>query len=242
MRDDNELTHSVRVNPWARAIWERKHPEGPVLIVWQLAPLPFFVAGWIPFAGRKCIPSLVSGAEVREPALIDAFVEQLGEEAFTIGPSAKMVDHAKSIAAAYATNGRKGGRPKNVAKRVGLDTRTEGAQTGRPVTIATGPTCEPGKWVWTELEGSARPGEIWKLESVADRFDACFTLTPADQQSLYNLRRAWREGARQFAEDYPLRNAPLSKCFAAMEALSVRPAGNWRRGEFVDTISSSKAV
>lgn len=137
MNGDWELTHSVKINPWARAIWERKHPEGPVLVVWQLWPLPYYVTGWIPFAGRKCIPMLASAVHVEEPALVDSMVAQLGEEAFSLGPSIKMVGHSQSIAAAYAANGKKGGRPKKKATErgaSGIETPSQGDST--PTKIA----------------------------------------------------------------------------------------------------------
>jgi hypothetical protein len=116
MSEERDLSRNLKLNPWGRAVWERKDPDGPVLVVWQLEPLPLFVAGWLPFAGSRCIPSLAQFVCEADPARVSAVVDALGEEAYNAGPSDKMIARAKSIAASYAANGRKGGRPKKKQK------------------------------------------------------------------------------------------------------------------------------
>jgi hypothetical protein len=121
LSDERDLSRNLRLNPWARAVWERKHPEGPVLVVWHLEPLPLYVAGWLPFAGSRCVPSLADFLYQTDPARVDASVDFVAKAAFDYGPSDKMIARAKSIAASYAANGRKGGRPKKGKKAAKQD-------------------------------------------------------------------------------------------------------------------------
>jgi hypothetical protein len=117
--DDRDLTRNLKLNPWGRAVWERKHPDGPVLVVWHLEPLPLYVASWLPFAGSRCVPSLVDFIFEPDPTRVDSAVDLIAEAVFDAGPNNKIVGRAKSISDAYAANGRKGGRPKK--KKVGSD-------------------------------------------------------------------------------------------------------------------------
>jgi hypothetical protein len=117
MDEDRDLSRNLKLNPWAHAVWERKHPDGPVCVVWQMEPLPLYIAGWVPFAGARVIPSLVQFGYEADPARVASAIAALGEQAYEAGPSSKMIERAQSISAAYAANGRKGGRPKGGKKK-----------------------------------------------------------------------------------------------------------------------------
>ena len=101
LSDEHDITKALKANPWADVVWEREHPKGPVCTVWHLAPLPLFVAGWVPIAGSKTIPSLVDWGTETDPALVRAAVADMGARCFAAGPSDKMVKRSQSAASKY---------------------------------------------------------------------------------------------------------------------------------------------
>jgi hypothetical protein len=241
MNEHWELTHSVKINPWARAIWEHKHPEGPVLVVWQLWPLHDYVAGWIPFAGRKCIPALVSAVHVEEVALVDSMVARLGEEAFLAGPSAKMIEHSRSIAAAYAANGKKGGRPRTkrtdhsaggIEKPSQVTSISKGlsqpsavaALTPRPAAplsisdkISNGPDRNEQVWKWRLF---MKRGIAFRLSRVTNRTRAWNLITNTRTPRTANLCSVEivdGEDVLSPVTATPLENASPEECLAYLE-------------------------
>jgi len=113
---ETDLPNAIMASRWARAMWAKKHPKGPYCVVFHLHPLHVYVAGWIPFAGSRCIPRLVDYVSEDEAWAVDSTVSDLGHRVYSIGPSSHMVEHSMAIAAKYAENGRKGGRPRKPAK------------------------------------------------------------------------------------------------------------------------------
>jgi hypothetical protein len=79
-----------------------------------------YAAGWIPFAGSRCIPRLVDYVSEDEAWAVDSAVSELGHKVYELGPSSHMLEHSAAIAAKYAENGRKGGRPRTPPKTVPL--------------------------------------------------------------------------------------------------------------------------
>lgn len=111
-----ELSPGVRQSRWAHAVWERKHPKGPVLVIWKIEPLPLYVGGWISWGGSSCIPTPAGYVIETDPTLIDWSVDRLGTTLFEEGPGEKMIERSRDIAAKYAASGRKGGQASKGAK------------------------------------------------------------------------------------------------------------------------------
>jgi hypothetical protein len=99
-------------------MWAKKHPKGPYCVVFHLHPLHVYAAGWIPFAGSKCIPRLVDYVSEDEAWAVDSAMSDLGHKVYELGPSSHMVEHSAAIAAKYAENGRRGGRGNKSAPTV----------------------------------------------------------------------------------------------------------------------------
>jgi hypothetical protein len=113
---ETDLPNAIMASRWARACWAKKHPKGPYCVVFRMFPLNVYIAGWIPFAGSKCIPRLVDCVREDEPWAVDSAVSDLGQKVFALGPADHMVEHSRAIAAKYAANGEKGGRPRKSRK------------------------------------------------------------------------------------------------------------------------------
>jgi len=114
-REDCSLPPGIKGQRWAQAQRWRRHAKGPVLVLYRIYPLNLYCAGWIPFAGQLCIPSIVGGFEELDSNLVETRLDLLMEEEFAIGPTPDLIARSEKIAKEYAENGRKGGRPKRVS-------------------------------------------------------------------------------------------------------------------------------
>jgi hypothetical protein len=110
---ETDLPQGLASAKWAKALWAKKHPDGPYCVVYQLFPLDLLVAGWVSWAGSMCIPKLVDCAVDPEAWEEDVAHEDLGWRVFNRGPSPQVIEEAARVARRYAENGRKGGRPKS---------------------------------------------------------------------------------------------------------------------------------
>lgn len=126
---ERELPTGLKMNPWARAVWWKKHPSGPVATVWHLHPMHLYVAGWVSWAGGKVIPTLVDGQFEVDTFLAEFAIDDLAKRVFELGPSEAMIEKSAQIAKKYAENGRKGGR---------------GNRKGRTASAPSWPTKFPG--------------------------------------------------------------------------------------------------
>ncbi len=245
MRDDRELTLSVQRNPWARAVWERKHSSGPVLVIWHMAPLALYVAGWIKFAGNRCMPALVAFDFVDDGTTADTIMERLGEESFAVGPSAKMIEQSKRITESYVARGKRGGRPKKKKRpdESEADSQTIHSTASKyepgsvPAVLAQGIAHDPHEWEWIELKDVdvGEPGYGWILRS--REFDATIMIGMSDDMEFY-VRRQWRDDSG-FHEDWPLRTKSLKACLAIMEEIAARAPSTWRVGDSKQSRSPS---
>lgn len=110
--DDYDVDYKVKCNPWGDAVYQKEHPEGPVLTIFHMKHLSLYVAAWMPIAGSRCIPVPADFSYEADPAFAQAAIRRLAEAVFERGPTPKMIARSKSIRASYAANGKKGGRPK----------------------------------------------------------------------------------------------------------------------------------